>query len=438
MTSVDLRPVLVVRRGRARLRRAGCDERGAVLVIVAGMMVVMLAMAALAIDIGSFYQAQRQAQAAADAGALAGSDVLATDTTGGTAVASAASSMASTNYPGASTPTVTEPTPTSVKVTVNASTPSFFGQLFGITHANVSATASPSRSFTPCATPGGANTCYAIFASDTNCTSGYGVRFSGAGDTITGAIHSNGSINLVGGSQTLNGPTTYGQPAPPCTINQGGSGDTFPGGTTSQAPFPPGSWPANYYLTPFTPCTPGSTCSGACATSTTPCPTADQTPSYCTVASRSSITIGSGAANGVYCAVGSGTAADPSTYAGYIDLTDKNTAPVVSATMLAGNVECGVKACAAQPFQTSYPLACAAGPNGQGATNAFTGTGQNENLTGAIFAPNGTISFNGAGSTANFLEAMDVILTGQGFTGIGPVDSSPGATSGGASSSLIQ
>jgi Flp pilus assembly protein TadG len=434
MTSVDLRPVLAVRRGRARLRRAGSDERGAVLVIVAMMMFVMLAMAALAIDIGSFYQAQRQAQAAADAGALAGSDVLATDTTG--AVTSVASNMASTNYPGASI--VTEPTPTSVKVKVTAYTPSLFNQFFGFPPVQVSASATASPSITPCATPGGANTCYAIFASDLNCTPGYGVTFNGAGDTITGAVHSNGSINLVGRNQTLNGPTTYGQPAPPCTINQQSTGDTFPGGTTSQAPFPPGSWPANYYLTPFTPCTPGSTCSGACATSTTPCPTADQTPSYCTVASRSGITLLPAAANGVYCAVGSGTAADPSTYAGYIDLKDTNTAPVVSATMLAGNVECGVKDCAAQPFQTSYPLACAAGPNGQGATYAFTGTGQNENLTGAIFAPNGTILFNGKGSTANFLEATDVILQGQGFTGIGPVDSGPGATSGGASSSLIQ
>jgi hypothetical protein len=148
--------------------------------------------------------------------------------------------------------------------------------------------------------------------------------------------------------------------------------------------------------------------------------------------------IGSGAANGVHCAVGAGTAADPSQYTGYINLTDKNMAPVVSATMLAGTVECGVKNCAAQPFQTSYPLVCAANVDGHSATYAFTGTGQAENLTGAILAPNGTISFNGSGSTANFLEGKDVILTGQGFTGNGPVDSGPGAWSGGTSSSLIQ
>ena len=41
------------------------------IVIVAIMMTIILGAAALAIDIGSFYQAQRQAQTAADAGALA-------------------------------------------------------------------------------------------------------------------------------------------------------------------------------------------------------------------------------------------------------------------------------------------------------------------------------------------------------------------------------
>ena len=51
-----------------------------IVVLVAGMLVVILGMAALAIDVGSFYQAQRQAQSAADAAALAASQDLPTNT----------------------------------------------------------------------------------------------------------------------------------------------------------------------------------------------------------------------------------------------------------------------------------------------------------------------------------------------------------------------
>ena len=54
-----------------RLADRGGDDRGAVLAIVAILMTVMMASAALAIDVGSFDQAQRQAQSAADAAALA-------------------------------------------------------------------------------------------------------------------------------------------------------------------------------------------------------------------------------------------------------------------------------------------------------------------------------------------------------------------------------
>jgi hypothetical protein len=63
-------------------------------------------------------------------------------------------------------------------------------------------------------------------------------------------------------------------------------------------------------------------------------------------------------------------------------------------------------------------------------------TAQGSEVNGAIFAPNGTIQFNGDGGTANFLEGNDVVLTGQGFTGNGPSDGAGGSS--GSSDSLIQ
>src|ERR1035441_7507972 len=97
----------------ARLRRVRSDERGVVLIIVAGMMVAVLAMAALAIDVGSFYQAQRQAQSAAAAAALAGADDLSTNPSG---VTTDAMNLAKTNFPSSDGQIVTQPTTTSVKV----------------------------------------------------------------------------------------------------------------------------------------------------------------------------------------------------------------------------------------------------------------------------------------------------------------------------------
>ena len=52
------------------------DERGVSLVFVALAMVVLLGMAALAIDVGMLFTAKGQAQNAADSGALAGAGAL--------------------------------------------------------------------------------------------------------------------------------------------------------------------------------------------------------------------------------------------------------------------------------------------------------------------------------------------------------------------------
>src|SRR5579859_607323 len=51
-------------------------ERGSTLVIVAGIMIVLLGISALAIDLVSFYAVRAEAQRAADAAALAGAQMF--------------------------------------------------------------------------------------------------------------------------------------------------------------------------------------------------------------------------------------------------------------------------------------------------------------------------------------------------------------------------
>ncbi|MGH9354277.1 MAG: pilus assembly protein TadG-related protein, partial [Terriglobia bacterium] len=143
------------------------SERGATLYIVAGAMVVLLGISALAIDLVSFYLARAQAQRAADAGALAGASIFVSQgclstggcSAGGPQEASAtqqAVTIASQNLvaglaPAAATigtafnyPNPEEP---QINVTVYRDAahgnplPTYFGKIFGIATVNVSATA---------------------------------------------------------------------------------------------------------------------------------------------------------------------------------------------------------------------------------------------------------------------------------------------------------
>lgn len=413
------------------LKRRGAREDGVTAVLVAIMMVTFLGMAALAIDVGSFYKAQRQAQTAADAGALAAGQDLPNSTS---AAASDATNFATTNDPGA-TATVTTPyngSSNEVRVTVNTTAPSFFGQIFGLTSANISASATVGEAHDPsCSTPG--NGCYAIFAADSNCgTSGspnYGITFNGAGNTISGGVHSNGSTDLVGGTQSL-GPTTYGTGAN-CTVKQGGSGDTFSSGPTAQAPIT--RWPDDY-----------SQILTACgASGEVACTGPSGTPSYCTKAQASfNFPTDAIATGNVYCAYGTGTLSDPSTWNGLIVFTSGTFgaagAPLYG-TWIGGTIEVGRKSyLAPQTTTPGYPVFYAAGSGN--CSSASSGgvcmTAAGSEVNGAIFAPTGTIEFNGDGSTSNFLEGLDVNLVGGGFTGNGPADA--GTTWSSASEALLQ
>src|SRR5690348_17376805 len=62
-----------------RNREGARGERGQAFVLTVASLVVLLGMAALGIDVGTWYQAQRHDQAVADAAALAGAQALPQD-----------------------------------------------------------------------------------------------------------------------------------------------------------------------------------------------------------------------------------------------------------------------------------------------------------------------------------------------------------------------
>lgn len=425
-------------------KRRSRDERGVVLVLAAILLpLVFLGMAALAIDVGSFDQARQQAQATADAAALAGAHDLPSNAT--TAKADAVSYGAKNMASATVSPTSPYNSSSSeIQVTVTASTPSFFGKIFGITSANVSATAVAAVTGAPasCSTPG--SSCDAFFAMDSSC-SGAGLVFGG-GTHITGGVASNGALNVGGGGSSF-GPTTYGAGCTVSPTGYAGQNNTFTSGPTGQAPTL--TWPIDYGTYDFPSCT-GTACTGPLGT-----------PSYCTQASTSTSTwtlvsyspstLTSGQ---IYCDVGSGTPGDPTgktagdtAWNGAISAAQSG-GTMIASTFVAGSVSIGggsdLEACgyAVAGYTTSGATACSAAIPAPRTTNyplayvvgtvtPFSTPGGGVNLLGDVFAPNGAITFVGGGNTTTFMEAQDVTASGGGNTGDGPSDTGTTTPSGG-------
>jgi len=112
-------------------------------VLITVFMMALHGMAALAIDAGSWYQAKRSVQAAADASALAGASQL---PLGWSTAQTAAQTEYSRNGSGSDTVTYQNTanltTGDTVKVTASRVSTSFFAKLFGFTNATITATAS--------------------------------------------------------------------------------------------------------------------------------------------------------------------------------------------------------------------------------------------------------------------------------------------------------
>jgi hypothetical protein len=108
----------------ARIR---CDS-GQAFVFVAFVLMTLVGMAALVIDGGSWYRAQRHLQTAADAAALAGAQELPTKPSTATGVAL---ESAQRNYAGIPAPTVTFPDTATIDVSATATAPGIFARIYG-------------------------------------------------------------------------------------------------------------------------------------------------------------------------------------------------------------------------------------------------------------------------------------------------------------------
>jgi Flp pilus assembly protein TadG len=389
------------------------------LVIVAIAMLALLGVAALTIDVGSWYVKRHQAQVAADAAALAAANCLATGACTSTAANGDAAQVATTisQANGVSLPTgAVSFSGNTVTVKASTSAPAYFAIHIGGTTPSASATATWTPATTPCSSPGSG--CAAVFAMSQTCTPAGSspIVLNGAGDTITGTVQSNGSIDEVGRNEAL-GSTTFGNGSG-CTITTGGTGDTWGGSSTQptigQAPAL--AWPDDYTQA-VTSC--GSGYAYAC---TGP----SGTPSYCTQAAQT-FTFGSGQTTltpgQVWCAYGaSGTPSKPATWNGLIYF--QSTTVTVTGNWFGGTIELGHAENLSPYLPTpTFPVMYATGSGD--CTSASIGgvcmSAANQNITGAIFAPNGTIEFNGASSTTDdFLEAQDIDFVGGSVTGDGP------------------
>jgi Flp pilus assembly protein TadG len=118
------------------------DQKGQATVLTLVFLTVVLGMAALVLDIGSWYRADRAAQSTADAAALAGAQALPDDPS---AAVSAALQYANKNGGGVGSGDVTLSTQIvpndTITVHVKRTAPAFFAKLFGFAFAQVGATA---------------------------------------------------------------------------------------------------------------------------------------------------------------------------------------------------------------------------------------------------------------------------------------------------------
>lgn len=373
------------------------------------MLVAIVGFAALAIDVGSYYQTQRQAQGAADAAALAGADAY--GASGSAASASASASATATINDRGAVPTVIASS-SAVTVSIATTAPSYFGRFFnrGVDPAvGARAVASVPAVSTACVTTG--VNCWSIWAMDTSCSGG--VQFSGGGYTVTGGIHSNGGLN-TGGGGSHDGPTYYNSACTPAT----GGSDTFtnPGGAP-QTQATSSTWPLDYSAK-FPACS-GAACTGPSGT-----------PPYCNYAAAS-YPVSSTPTPGIYCAYGTGTPSNPATYNGAVTLS--NGGYSVTATYICGtfDVSSGVNSFTAYNYPTNQLAVYANATSGTGVTWA----GGGYQVDGDTFVPHAAISITAGLTGTNFLEGKDVNLSAGGYSvkGEGPSDNGGGVSTGMAS-----
>lgn len=427
---------------RARKRELVQGEQGQSLVMVIVCMFAVIVIAALAIDVSSWYQKHHQAQVSADAAALAAANCLlksnststaanncatATDTTHASNVAT---TIAQTNAVPITGSVAYGTSPagviTNVTVTTATSAPSFFANVGGILSANISArsVAKLTWTFQNCTTIGdqAGGGCLMFYAASNSCAAGQGTAaiymHIGQSDVLNGGIFSNGSIDdSKGNGGTINAPVTYGAGSQ-CSLSPPGNGNTsFKGnadtkGATQQttnrgSPSNP-NWPIDY-STYFPACS-GTSCGGP-----------GGTPSYCTYA-QSSFSAYQG--SGVYCAYGTGTKSDPSTWNGTIAFPSNqgSTATPLSVTLIAGNISLSSNSVYKAYSNNLFAYAaCSSSTCSNSQAPYFSAVGGGLTYTGDVFVPNGQASYTGGNvNFTGMTEAQTIVDLGGDQTGDGP------------------
>jgi hypothetical protein len=445
------------------LHRLRSEESGQSLILISLAMTVALGFSAIGIDTASWYQKHHQAQLVADAAALAAANCLAQPSVGPSGNVCSSSTDVSdaqqvaVNYAAKNGVTIStsnvviNTTNHTVQVTASNTSPAFFSRLIGINTTTQSAAStagwSATSSTTCTAAQQSAGQCYAIYTANTTCGSNNGWVTSQTNETITGAIHSQGSLNISNGSFSFLGPITYSSGNCPytqagnATISSGGSYYSPTAGSNQTSTY----WPLDY-STVFPAC---STSAGTCTTSAA-ANGVSGSPTYCTQATTSSSGFTFGWVNGsnqepisgnVYCAIGTGTPSNPATWNGAFTFSNGASAGSsgnpVTVTMIGGYVSASSTTLYLAP-DVSNCLVYAVDTDSASGSNTIKFQNGTYNLSGALFAPNGTINLNSTSATAAFLEAQNVDTVNLSFQGDGPVAPGTGASSTTGTDSLQQ
>jgi hypothetical protein len=348
------------------------QEGGQVFALLAVGITAIIGLAAFAVDVGAWYQAQRSVQAAADAGATAAADDLPSNASQAT---TDASTYVNKNVSGATTTVVTPYTGDSskVKVTVSKSVPTFFAKIFGISSVSVSAS-SAAKSVA------GANGKYAIYANNSTCGN-QSITIPGGDLTVNGPVHSSGDLKVSGANLTVNAPTTYGGPNH-CGWRQSGANPNYNGSSSPTADYSTTTWPEPW------------------STSNIPC-------TYTLSGTQTIPSSGTVLPTGVYC-----------DYGGTLKISAAGVSGVVA--LVAGRVQISGANVGLTPYYGDLLIYNIG-------TSAFQWSGAGAGTTGTIYAPQANAQISGSsGSAYNlFIEADTVSISGQGWTltGNGPTAS---------------
>lgn len=347
------------------------SERGSVAVFVASVMLLLMGIAALAVDVGLLQDERSEAQNAADLAALAAAWE---DCTGAGDPTTRALGIANANgFDDTSNNTVTvTQTGDEWEVLIDTdSTGAVFSGIWGNSQLATAAVA-----VAECEEGGAGG--YAFFAGDDSCGSDKQFTWSGSNSTVVGNIHSNDGYLIGGSNNNFNGDFTY-DDGPGSTS---GSGNNFGSGPTANSGVEP--YPVDYDINDFGP--------GATGTPGTPAYQASIAGRFHDAGSNK-IDSGWLTSNTTY--TGSGLL-EPGLYwtTDEIDISGADGGNVTFATP-SGIIKVSGSSANFTPYEATGVLMFS-DRTGNCDEKAIEMSGSNNNWSGILFAPRGKIVFNGS------------------------------------------